>query len=78
MIVSSPFQLVTTCLEQLEIGFLGKEKVGVHVIAEFVTIITIPFTVNIYTLSVQLPSVFLSHSKCIFCLNSFTFSSVII
>ena len=65
MIVSSPFPLVTTCLEQLEIGFLGKEKV-VHVIAEFVTIITIPFTVNIYTLSVQLPSVYLCHYKCIF------------
>ena len=62
----SPLPLLTACLEQLAVGFLGTENVDVHVISEFVTVVTIPFTVNIYTLSVQLPSVYLCHYKCIF------------
>ena len=62
MITAAPAvaALETAGIEQLAVGLLGAENVGVHVVIPEVAMATCPTTVNVYLLSAQLPSVVLS------------------
>jgi len=62
MVPLPPFS-ATAGIEQVTVGSVGAENVGVHVVAPDVRAATVPVTVNEYLLSAQLPSVLLAYLK---------------
>ena len=55
--------IVAEGILQVAVGLVGAENVGVHVVTELVAFVTVPVTVNEYSLLLQLPSVLLPKLK---------------
>ena len=63
VITALPASVVAVGIEQVAVGLVGAENVGFHVVTELVAFVTVPVTVNEYSLLLQLPSVLLTNSK---------------